>query len=81
MCVKLMYVNICVYVLYIYDCVCDTLSYFRVAFYCFTKDNVFETLLFMIAAMSSNFESVTDADNFFLISNFFIKYSIAIKIR
>ena len=63
--VKLMYVNICVYVLYIYDWVCDTLSYFSVACYCFTKDNVFETLLFMIVSMSSNFESVTDADNFF----------------
>lgn len=74
--VKLMYVYICVYVLYINYCVCDTLSYFSVAFYCFMKDNVFETLLFMLAAMSSNFESVTDADDFFKISNFLLHIAL-----
>lgn len=69
-------VHMCVCVLYIYYSVCDTLSYFSVAFCCFTKDNVFEAFLFMMTDMSSNFESVTDADNFLKISNFLLHIAL-----
>lgn len=43
------------------------------------KDNVFEALLFMLAAVSSNFESVTDANDFFKISNFLLHIALQQK--
>ena len=66
--------HVCVHMCmcYTYINVCDTLGYFSIAFYCFMKDNVFEALLFMLAAMFSNFESVTDTNDFFKFSNFLL---------